>query len=70
MKKTEKKKIVKKVEHEDEKVIHTWGKFVERPRRTETLVCHCGNRYIKTRPRQTECLRCMIENRHNAAKKR
>lgn len=57
------KKIVAKVLPEEEKVIHTWGKWVERPRRTETLVCACGNRYIKTRLRQTECLSCTIAHR-------
>ncbi len=49
---------------EEEKLIHTWGKWVERPRRTETLVCACGNRYIKTRPKQKECLQCMVRNAH------
>ncbi len=65
------KKVIKKItalsaiplkaviENEAEKVIHTWGKWVERPRRTETLVCACGNRYIKTRKNQTECIRCI-----------
>lgn len=60
------KKTNKKIEKEEEKVIHTWGKWVERPRRTETLVCACGNRYIKTRLRQTECLRCMIDHAKKA----
>jgi len=55
--KATKKVIVAKVE---EKVVHTWGKWVERPRRTETVVCTCGNRYIKTRKNQTECLQCTI----------
>ncbi len=49
---------------EEEKLIHTWGKWVERPRRTETLICACGNRYIKTRPKQKECIPCMVRNAH------
>jgi hypothetical protein len=63
------KKIIKKVVakvaiavKEEEKVIHTWGKWVERPRRTETLVCTCGNRYIKTRKNQTECISCITKH--------
>ena len=70
MKKTNKtvKKTVK-VEKE-EKLIHTWGKWVERPRRTETLVCACGNRYIKTRPRQKECIPCIVRHSHETIKVR
>jgi hypothetical protein len=64
MKKALNKKAAKSVPKEEEKLIHTWGKFIERPRRTETLVCHCGNRYIKTRPRQSECIPCMVRNAH------
>jgi len=62
------KKIIKKVlakataTKEEEKVVHTWGKWVERPRRTETLVCECGNRYIKTRLKQTECINCITKH--------
>ncbi len=63
MKKAVKKKVLK-IAPEEEKVIHTWGKFIERPRRTETLVCACGNRYIKTRPRQKECVQCMVRHAH------
>ena len=64
MKKTTGKKKIIKVRKEEEKLIHTWGKWVERPRRTETLVCACGNRYIKTRPRQKECVPCMVRHAH------
>jgi hypothetical protein len=61
--KKSKLKIAKKIEKVEEKVVHTWGKFIERPRRTETLVCACGNRYIKTRKNQTECVPCMVRSR-------
>jgi len=67
MKKTKAVKTIKKilkVEKEEEKLIHTWGKWVERPRRTETLVCACGNRYIKTRKNQKECVPCMVRHAH------
>ena len=37
------------------------GKWVERPRRSEVLVCVCGNKYIKTRDRQIVCVRCIAE---------
>jgi len=60
-------KTVKKAKaqkKEEEKLIHTWGKWVERPRRTETLVCACGNRYIKTRKNQKECVPCMVRHAH------
>lgn len=46
MKETEKKKA------------NTWGHWTAAPRRTTTLVCRCGERYIKTRPGQTTCLAC------------
>jgi hypothetical protein len=29
------------------------GKWVERPRKSEVLLCTCGNKYIKTREKQT-----------------
>jgi hypothetical protein len=61
--KKSKLKIAKKIEKVEEKVVHTWGKFIERPRRTETLVCACSNRYIKTRKNQTECVPCMVRSR-------
>jgi len=35
------------------------GKWVERTRQTEILVCICGNKYIKTREKQTVCLLCL-----------
>jgi hypothetical protein len=44
------------------------GKWVEKPRRTEILVCECGNKYIKTRPQQIKCVRCLIKEK-NAARK-
>lgn len=37
------------------------GKWVDGPKTVKITVCHCGNKYIKTRPRQTQCLRCMAE---------
>lgn len=44
---------------EERKVVHAPGQWVERPRRTETLTCICGNRYIKTRKGQTTCVFCI-----------
>ena len=69
MKKIIKKKTTKMLKapiKEAEKLIHTWGKWVERPRRTETLVCACGNRYIKTRKNQKECLQCVVRHSHES----
>ncbi|MCE9644089.1 hypothetical protein K8Q93_02535 [Candidatus Parcubacteria bacterium] len=34
------------------------GHWIEKPSRTEILVCTCGSKYIKTRPEQNLCLRC------------
>ncbi len=36
------------------------GHWVVKPRKTDILICTCGNRYIKTRPHQAVCLRCMF----------
>lgn len=36
------------------------GHWIVKPRKTEVLVCTCGNRYIKTRPGQTVCVRCLF----------
>ncbi|HVV39276.1 MAG TPA: hypothetical protein VHD31_03030 [Candidatus Paceibacterota bacterium] len=52
MKKQKEKEIEKKQ-------ANSWGHWTERKRRTTTLVCTCGTRYIKTRPGQTTCLVCM-----------
>lgn len=36
------------------------GKWVEKPLRTEILVCsNCGLKYIKSRDIQTTCVRCI-----------
>lgn len=35
------------------------GRWVVKLRKTEILVCTCGNKYLKTRPGQTVCLRCI-----------
>lgn len=37
------------------------GKWVEKPRRSEILVCSCGNKYIKTRPGQKTCVTCIVK---------
>lgn len=38
------------------------GKWVERPFRTEILVCaNCGNKYIKSRDIQLVCVQCMAK---------
>jgi hypothetical protein len=37
------------------------GIWVEKPRRSEVLVCPtCKGKYIKTRPKQEMCVRCMM----------
>jgi hypothetical protein len=38
---------------------NNWSHWTAPERRTVTLVCTCGMRYIKTRARQTTCLMCM-----------
>ena len=38
------------------------GKWVNKPFRTEILVCACGSKYIKTRLGQTGCIRCANRN--------
>jgi hypothetical protein len=35
------------------------GRWIEKTKKTEILLCVCGNRYIKTRPKQMVCLRCL-----------
>lgn len=35
------------------------GHWIEKPNKTQILICVCGNRYLKTRPRQEKCLRCI-----------
>ncbi|HVV14935.1 MAG TPA: hypothetical protein VHD55_00820 [Candidatus Paceibacterota bacterium] len=42
----------------EKKKANTWGHWTAAPRRTTTLVCECGARYIKTRPGQTMCMVC------------
>jgi hypothetical protein len=37
------------------------GKWVEKPRISEVLVCFCGNKYIKTRKDQVICVRCLAK---------
>ncbi|MFO0719046.1 MAG: hypothetical protein U0522_03400 [Candidatus Paceibacterota bacterium] len=41
------------------KTFQSAGKWIEKPRVSEILVCACGNKYIKTRKNQTVCVRCM-----------
>jgi len=36
------------------------GKWVEKPRISEVLVCACSNKYIKTRKGQETCIKCMV----------
>ncbi len=36
------------------------GKWVEKPRISEVLVCVCNNKYIKTRKNQVTCIKCMV----------
>lgn len=43
------------------KTFQKFGKWVERPLRTEILVCKCGYKYIKTRRDQTTCIKCMLK---------
>jgi len=38
---------------------HVWGRVTESKQRTVTLVCDCGNKYIKTRKGQVKCLWCI-----------
>ena len=33
--------------------------WVPKPRKSEIVLCACGNKYIKTRPGQTTCVRCI-----------
>lgn len=35
------------------------GHWIEKPNKTQILICVCGNRYLKTRPKQEKCLRCI-----------
>jgi len=37
------------------------GKWVEKPRRCEILICICGGKYLKTRPGQINCLKCVFD---------
>jgi hypothetical protein len=57
---TKTKKVAPKGK-EVKKVGHVWGHWVQEARRTETLICECGNKYIKTRKHQTVCLWCLKE---------
>ncbi len=41
------------------KTFYKNGKWVDAPRETVVFVCHCKNKYIKTRLAQIECLRCV-----------
>jgi len=53
MKKTQKKP--------ERRTTHIWGRWTPAARLTVTLVCSCGNKYIKTRKNQVVCLWCMKE---------
>lgn len=39
------------------------GKWIEKKTAPKVVICHCGNKYIKTRPRQKECLTCLATAR-------
>ena len=41
--------------------IQRTGKWVEKPRISEILVCSCNNKYIKTRKDQITCIKCMVK---------
>jgi hypothetical protein len=48
-----------KKEAEKERPVHnTWG-WIEWSRRSDILMCTCGNKYLKTRKGQKKCLRCV-----------
>lgn len=55
-------KAPKKIDtKEKEKVAHnSWGSWTERPRRSDIVLCACGNRYIKTRKGQSVCVQCLF----------
>ena len=40
---------------------HVWGRVTESKQRTVTLLCECGNKYIKTRKGQIMCLWCIAK---------
>lgn len=40
--------------------IQRTGKWVEKPRISEILICPCNNKYIKTRKDQITCIKCMV----------
>jgi hypothetical protein len=52
------KKAQKETKNTPVKKQHTWGQLVIPTRRTTTVVCACGARYIKTRAGQTVCISC------------
>lgn len=39
------------------------GKWTDSPKEVIVFVCHCANKYIKTREGQIECITC-IGRRH------
>jgi len=41
------------------KTFQEGGRWVEKPAKTEILLCLCGNKYIKTRDSQVLCVRCI-----------
>jgi hypothetical protein len=43
------------------KTFQKFGKWVEKPLRTEISVCVCGYKYVKTRKNQTTCIKCMLK---------
>lgn len=56
------------IKHEATKTFQKDGKWIERTRRSEILVCSCGTRYLKTRRNQSKCLFCMRIEAHKAAR--
>jgi hypothetical protein len=47
----------------EKKKQHTWGQLTIPTRRTTTVVCTCGARYIKTRAGQTVCMVCTFKKK-------
>lgn len=41
------------------KTYYHGGKWIDSPKELIVSVCHCSNKYIKTREAQIECLRCI-----------
>ncbi len=57
---TPKKNIKPNLKVISKKTFQSAGKWIEKPRLSEILICVCTNKYIKTRKDQTVCVRCMM----------